>query len=152
MLAISVSADSSAAPDVVLAAACDFSERRALIWRNCKQKYLKVHESGPAFAEVTEGVWVPGIGVAWERSRYDWSKPGVVSQSVIESNVLMPGSTWTLTAQAREGGGSDVTMTFNRIFAPGRRGRVGSFVNHLGGKRGWTAYLRKTLKQIESGI
>jgi hypothetical protein len=34
--------------------------------------HLEVHELGGESAEVTEGALV-GIGVNWERCRYDWS-------------------------------------------------------------------------------
>jgi hypothetical protein len=48
---------------------------------------LEVHERGANFAEVTEDA----TGIArwfWERSRYDWSEPATVKQTVLDSNVL----------------------------------------------------------------
>ena len=37
---------------------------------------------------------------AWERSRYDWSEADRIRQTVIDSNVLEPGSTWELRVRA----------------------------------------------------
>jgi hypothetical protein len=43
---------------------------------------------------VTEGA--TGIAwFAWERTRYDWSRPGIVEQTVLDSNVVEPGSIWS---------------------------------------------------------
>ena len=146
MLRVTVTTVSDAAPDRVLRAARDFSERRSEVWRNVKAGEVEVHDSGESFAEVTERLPMGGF---WERSRYEWSQPGLVKQTVIDSNVLAPGSTWELRAVAREGGGSDVEMMLNRVFRSSARGSIGSALNHLGGRRGWVGYLRRALKAIE---
>ena len=70
---VTVSAETSASPEQVLAAARDFSEHRAQIWPNVEAKRLEVHERGDTWAVVTEGTMV--VGVFWERCRYDWSEP-----------------------------------------------------------------------------
>jgi hypothetical protein len=62
------------APERVLEAARDFSERRAEMWPDVHVEHLQVHEAGETFAEVTEGNPWP-IGYVWERLRYDWSEP-----------------------------------------------------------------------------
>ena len=74
-----------------------------------------MHEQGADFAEVTEGLRL--LGVFWERSRYDWSQPGTIRQTVIDSNVLDPRSTstWELIASPR-GEGSEVVMRLSREF------------------------------------
>lgn len=147
MLDIRVSAVTSASPDDVLRAARDFSEERPRIWRNCKLPFLRVHDQGDDFAEVTEGLRIGGV--FWERSRYEWSQPCSVRQVVLESNVLAPGSTWELDAEPRDGGGSTVEMRLRRDFHSSPKGRVGFTLNHLGGRRGWGAYLRRALAEIE---
>lgn len=48
-----VSADTSASPEQILAAARDFSAHRAQIWPNVEAKRLDVHERGDTWAEVT---------------------------------------------------------------------------------------------------
>jgi hypothetical protein len=130
----------------VLAAARDFSERRPKLWPNVKAKHFEVHDEGADFADVTEGIWVTGL--FWERSRYDWSEPGVVSASVTDSNAIQPGSTFGLSAVPSEGG-SDVEMTLCRTFRTGPKGRIGSTINHLSGNRGWRSYLRRVLANVE---
>src|SRR4051794_29883622 len=99
-----VNADTSASPEQVIEiAGKDFSPRRAEVWPNVRKSALTVHDRGDSHVEVTEG----GTGPArflWERSRYEWSRPGVVTATVIDSNALLPGSTFELRASPRDGG------------------------------------------------
>src|SRR5690242_12951602 len=52
---VRISATCSLPPELVLAAACDFSARRAEIWPNVPAKLMTVHAVGRASADVTEG-------------------------------------------------------------------------------------------------
>jgi len=148
VLRVTVTAESSASPQQVLAlAGTDFSAHRAKIWPNVSEKRLEVHGRGDTHIEVTEGA--TGIaGFAWERSRYDWSHPGTVKQTVLDSNVLEPGSTWELRVAPRDGGASAVTMTLERRFCRSPAGRFASALNHLAGLRGWGWMLRGMLKAV----
>jgi hypothetical protein len=146
VLTIKVKAESSAPPEQVLEAARDFSPRRAKVWTNVKVNHLKVHESGEDFADVTEGTWIAGL--FWERGRYEWSQPGSVKQTVIDSNVFEPGSTWEIRATPRNGG-SAVEMVLNRDFRRGPKGRIASALNHTVGKWYWGSYLRHALAAAE---
>jgi len=93
MLNITLTAQSTASPERVLAlAGTDFSAHRARVWSNVQEKRLEVHERGDAYVEVTACGTGPAW-FAWERSRYDWSQPDWIRQTVIDSNVLEPGST-----------------------------------------------------------
>ena len=103
MPSVRVSEHSALPADVVLAAARDFSERRAEMWPDVHLEHLTVHEIGEEYADVTEGNPWP-IGYVWERLRYDWSDPSALRGSVIESNLFKPGSTWELWATAEDGG------------------------------------------------
>jgi hypothetical protein len=105
-----------------------------------------VHDQGADFAEVTEGLRM--LGVFWERSRYDWSEPGTIRQTIIDSNVIWPSSTWELTATA-QGDVSEVVMRLSREFRPSIKGRVGWALNHLAGTRMWGSYLRRALAEAE---
>jgi hypothetical protein len=145
-LDIAVSAHTSASPEQVLAAAHDFSARRPKVWPNVKAKHFEVHDEGDAFADVTEGIWITGL--FWERSRYEWW-PGEVMATVIESNVIQPGSTFGLRAVPSEGG-TDVEMTLYRTFRKGPKGRIGGAINHLSGNHGWRSYLRRVLANVET--
>ncbi len=87
----------------MLAAARDFSARRVELWRDVHTEHLTVHDRGETWADVTEGnPWGPWL--VWERLRYDWSDPGSLRGTVIESNLFKPGSTWEIHAAATEGG------------------------------------------------
>jgi hypothetical protein len=144
---VAVSAETSASPEQVLAAAYDFSEQRARIWRNVTVKHLEVHEHGDTWAQVIEGTIV--LGVFWERCRYDWSAPGAVTATVLDSNVFRPGSKFELRAAPHEGGGSTVEMVVARNFRNGVKGTIARSINHLGGGRLFGLYLRTTLRSIE---
>ena len=96
VLEVKTAVTTSLTPDQVIAAAADFSDAREKLWSNCKNRYLQVHDSGADFAEVTEGFRL--VTVFWERSRSDWSQPGTIRQTVIDSNVVGPRCTWELTA------------------------------------------------------
>jgi hypothetical protein len=146
-LEVTVSAESSASPEQVLAAARDFSAHRAQIWPNVEAKRLEVHERGDTWAEVTEGTMV--LGVFWERCRYEWSEPTQVTATVIESNVFKPGSSWQLQASPRSGGGSVVETTVVRDYRNGFKGTFARVVNHLGGRRLFGWFLRSALAAIE---
>lgn len=93
---------------LVLAAARDFTDRRADMWPDVHVEYLQLHETGDDYAEVTEGNPWP-IGHVWERLRYDWSDSDVLRGRVIDSNIFKPGSTWELWATPF-GGGSRVEI------------------------------------------
>ena len=140
---------SEASPERILAAARDFSAHRAELWRDVHLEHLTVHDRGETWADVTEGNPWP-IGLVWERLHYDWSEPGVLSGTVIDSNIFRAGSTWELRATGTEGGGSRVDLIA---------------VRHLKGK-GWllwpffplglaksdvAAYLRSFLDQVAEG-
>ena len=147
MLDITVSAETSASPEQVLTAAMDLSGERVKVWANSKPAYFRVHDRGADFAEVTEG-FRPPFGRVWERSRYEWQQPESIHQTVIDSNVLAPGSTWELKA-VPSGGGSTVEMRLRREFRHTTKGRIASAINHLGGARMWGWYLRKALAEVE---
>jgi hypothetical protein len=149
VLRITVTAATSASPEKVLAlAGTDFTADRAKVWSNVAVKRLAVHERGDSYAELTEGA--TGIAwFAWERTRYDWSRPGIVRQTVLDSNVLEPGSIWELRVEPREGVGSEVEMTLQRRFRRCRAGAVAYVFNHVAGRRGWAWYLRGALKAVE---
>jgi hypothetical protein len=143
---IDLLAKSPLPPERVLeAAGRDFSARRAQVWSNVKAAHLEVHENGENFAEVTEGTWV--LGLFWERNRYEWSEPGSVRATVIDSNIFQPGSTWELRADAWEGG-SRVQMILNRGFRSGPKGRFASAVHHTVGKFVWAMFLRRALAAV----
>jgi hypothetical protein len=146
MLTIEVTTETSASPDRVLEAGRDFTDWRAEAWPNVKADRLVVHDRGETFAEVTEGTFF--FGLLWERCRYDWSEPGCVRATVIDSNVVEPGSTWELCATPREGR-TDVTVTAHRTFRKSPKGRMASAINHTIGKPGMRSNLRHAVRAVE---
>ena len=145
-LTIKVAAETPSPPQRVLEAARDFSDRRAGVWPNVRAKHLEVHESGANSADVTEGTWV--VGLFWERNHYDWSQPGSLKATVIDSNIFQPGSTWELRATARDSG-SDVELVLHRGFHTGPKGAIASAVHHTVGKWVWGSFLRSALAAVE---
>jgi hypothetical protein len=139
--------DTPVAPDRVLEAARDFSERRAELWPDVHVEHLQVHETGATSAEVTEGNPWP-IGFVWERLRYDWSEPGALKGVVTDSNIFKPGSTWEINATPA-GSGSRVELTAVRHLR-GFKGRLLAPFFPLGlAKRSVADHLRHFLAAVE---
>ena len=132
MATIRFTVDASIAPDALVQALTDFSPERPTRWRNIDPAFYKVHEVGDTWADVTEGSGIAG-GV-WERTRYDWSRPGVVTSTVRESNSFAPGSSWTYHITPNGRGGSHVDCTVLRI-GKGAKGMVVATLAGIFGKR-----------------
>jgi hypothetical protein len=142
---------SSVASEQVLEAARDFSARRAELWRDVRLEHLTVHDQGDTWADVTEGnPWPRPFGLVWERLRYDWSEPGAVKGTVIDSNLFEPGSTWEIHASPDTGGGSRVEIVARRNLKG--RGRLLWPVFPLGlARRDVSDYLQQFLARVEEG-
>lgn len=120
-------------PAAVVAALTDFGPSRADTWANVDMAYLEVHDSGPGWADVTEGSSVAG-GV-WERSRYDWADSERLSAVTVASNTWAPGSRWDYRLTPAAGGGTDVDVRVLRI-GRGVKGRLlGAFIALFGARR-----------------
>jgi Polyketide cyclase / dehydrase and lipid transport len=147
MPTIRVVLPSPLAPERVLQAACDFSERRADVWPAVSVPRLTVHDRGDTWADVTEGTRAGPI-VNWERCRYDWSQPGSVTAPVTDSNVYaFPASSWEIKATPTENG-SHVEMIWVREFRAGPRGRLFGTLFRLVGKRLFTGYAQGVLTNL----
>jgi hypothetical protein len=120
-------------PPTVLAALTDFGPSRADTWANVDLAHLDVHDSGPGWADVTEGSSVAG-GV-WERLRYDWADGDRLSAITVDSNTWAPGSRWDYRLAPAEAGGTDVDVRVLRI-GRGFRGRLlGGYIALFGTRR-----------------
>jgi hypothetical protein len=98
---------------------------------------------GDDFAEVTEGTNF--LGDSWARERYDWSQPGVVRATTIDSNIFRKGS-WQITATPRDGG-SHVEVINDREMK-GLKGGVVGVAMRLG-KPVLTRQLKQFLSTVE---
>lgn len=135
--------------DQVLAAARDFSDRRAQLWPDVHLEHFEVHELGDTSAEVTEGNPEP-FGFIWERLCYDWSEPGRVKAVVTDSNVFHPGSTWEIRAKAN-GDRTRVEIIGVR-HVKGAKGAIIGAIIRLGiGSRVVADHLRQFLGEVERG-
>jgi len=147
MTTIHTATDSSLVAERILAAAHDFSNRRADVFPAVSLKYFEVHELGDTWADVTEGTRA-GVGINWERCRYDWSKPGSVKATVSDSNVYaVPGSSWELRASPTPAG-SRVEMIWVREFRSSPRGAIFGILFRLIGKPIFGRYARDTLENV----
>jgi len=146
---IHVVVETNVLADRVLEVAYDFSARRAEVWPAVSVKHLKVHRLGDTSAEVTEGTRA-GI-VVWERCHYDWSQPGSVKASVLDSNVYEPGSTWEIRATPRNGG-SRVEMIWVRDFRGSLGARLLGTVYRRAGQRMFEKDARRVINTLEKGV
>ena len=90
MARIHYEADGDISPDRFIAALTDFSSRRPELWPNLSPAYFKVNELADTWADVQEGTAI--LGGVWARERYDWSEPGRVTLTLIESPSFRPGT------------------------------------------------------------
>src|ERR1051325_12255924 len=68
-------------PEQFMAGLTDFGPGRSKLFGNSADEYLKVHDQGPGYADVTEG-----SGGIWERLRYDWSDPNRIVLTTTDFN------------------------------------------------------------------
>jgi hypothetical protein len=134
------------APEAVAQALTDFSPDRPKRWRNLDPTTYRVHDRGDNWAEVTEGA-SQGGGV-WERSRYDWSEPLVITSTLIDSNVLAPGSYWKYELRPASSGGTDITCTVHRV-GKGLKGKALVTLIGLIGRRVIQRDLELRLSQLD---
>jgi hypothetical protein len=131
-------------PEQFVAALTDFGPGRQELFGNSADEYLKVHDRGPDWADVTEG-----SGGVWERLHYDWSDPGAVEMKTTDSNVWggASGHTYTFTRKA-----DGTTRVEAYVVREGKnlRGRVLGLVLRTAGKRVLAKAFAATVKAIEA--
>lgn len=148
MTTIHVTTHTRLSPERVLTAGYDFSARRSEIFPAVSTQHTEVHELSQTSADVTEGT-PAGVGINWERCRYDWSQPGSVKAIVTDSNVYQPpNSSWELRATQTEGG-TKVDMIWMRDFAHSARGRIFGTLFRLVGKPIFTHDAKRTIRNLE---
>jgi hypothetical protein len=148
MTTIHITTRSRLSPERVLEAGYDFSTRRAEIFPADSIPYFEVHELSHSSADVTEGT-PAGVGINWERCRYDWSQRGSVKAIVTDSNVYQPAnSSWELRATPADSG-SKVEMIWIREFTHNPRGRIFGTLFRVIGKPIFTREAKRTIKNLE---
>lgn len=145
---INVAAETTLPPERVLAAAHDFSGRRTEIFPAVRTEHFEIHEQGDGWADVTEGT-PAGLGINWERCRYEWGRDGSVIATVTDSNVYgFPGSSWELRAAPNESG-SRVEMIWVREFQRRPRALVWGTLFRTVGKPIFAKYAKDVLRNLE---
>ena len=144
MPTIRLTATTTATPEQFIAAVTDFGPGRSKIFGNTDDSQLIVHDSGPAWADVTEGK-----GPVWERLRYDWSDPNRIRMTTTDSNIWGGASGHSYTFERRPDGttGIDVVVVREGKNAKGRV--VGALVGVVG-RRFLSGRFNKTVKAIEA--
>jgi hypothetical protein len=122
----------------------DFGPGRSKVFSKSADDYLKVHDLGPAEADVTEG-----SGGVWERLHYDWSDPSHIVLRTTDSNVWggESGYTYTLTRQPDDLTDVDVVIVREGQNA---KGRVLGFVLGTVGKGVLKKAFVQSVKAIEA--
>ncbi len=111
MTSVRTSVSTSLTPAEVMSVLTDFGPERVDRWANIDAEHFQVHDSGPGWADVTEG-----NKLGWERTRYTWdADTGTVGVETLESNLWGPGSRWDYRISAAPNGSTgstlDVTLT-----------------------------------------
>jgi hypothetical protein len=144
-----VRAHGSFTPEQFVAVLTDFGPGRSEIWGNSSPSHLALHDQGTTWAEVTEGSDAGG-GV-WQRLRYDWSAPDVVTLTVLDSNAFGRGSRWTYRLEPDGSGGTLIDLTVVRVPTTAK-GRVLDVVLSLGGSLYFARDLRRSVRRIEARL
>ena len=144
MATIRFSATTTATPEQFIAAVTDFGPGRSELFGNTDDSQLVVHDSGPTWADVTEGK-----GPAWERLRYDWSDPSKIEMKTTDSNVWGGASGHTYTFTRREDGTTGIDVVVVRE-GKNLKGKVIGAMLPLIGKRFFSRGFEQTTKAIEA--
>jgi hypothetical protein len=134
----------TATPEQFIAGLTDFGPGRDKLFGNSTDQYLKVHEKGSNYADVTEG----SSGI-WERLHYDWSDPKHVVLTTTDSNLWGGRSGHTYTFTRRLNGTSDVDVEIVRE-GKNLKGRLLGALLGIVGKGQLEKWYAKTLKAIEA--
>ncbi|HUQ56045.1 hypothetical protein [Lentzea sp.] len=144
MPTITLTQATTATPEQFVAGLTDFGPGRAELFPNSADDFLRVHDRGDAFADVTEG-----SGGVWERLHYDWSDLSHVVLRTVDSNVWggRSGHTYTFTRQV-----DGTTLVRAEVVREGKnlRGRLLGLSLGLLGRKVLGGALARTVKAIEN--
>ncbi|GAB3879761.1 SRPBCC family protein [Terrabacter terrigena] len=144
---VELDVETTASPEAVRAALLDFSDRRPEIWPGIDPSLYKVYSVGADTADVQEGSKMPGASI-WAREHYDWSKDGLVTWTVKESNFCAPGSYVSAAIAPRGDGGSRIHVIWNRT-PTSVPGRLATVLIQLTRGRPVATSMRKALARLE---
>ena len=131
-------------PEQFIAGLTDFGPGRSKLFGNSTDAYLKVHEKGSRYADVTEG----SAGI-WERLHYDWSDPKRVVLTTTDSNLWGGRSGHTYTFTRHPNGTTDVDVVIVREGKNFKGRMLGAFLGIVG-KGSLEKTFANTLRAIEA--
>jgi hypothetical protein len=134
----------TASPEQLLAALTDFGPGRSEVFQNSADDYLKVHDRGADYADVTEG-----SSGTWERLHYDWSDPKRVVMTTTDSNAWGGKSGHTYTFTPLPDGTTRVDATVVRD-GKNFKGRFFAVVFRFFGQKVLGGAFHKTIRAIEA--
>jgi hypothetical protein len=134
----------TATPEQFLAGLTDFGPGRSKLFGNSADEYLKVHDQGATYADVTEG-----SGGVWERLQYDWSDPHRIVMTTTDSNLWGGASGHTYTLTPNPDGTTDLDAVVVRE-GKNLKGRLLGAVLGTLGKNVLAKAFGKTVKAIEA--
>ena len=134
----------TASPEQYVARLTDFGPGRSKLFGNSADAYLKVHQRGGSYADVTEG-----SGGIWERLHYDWSDPNRVVLTTTDSNVWGGASGHIYTFTRQPDGTTDIDVV---VIRDGKNltGRLLGFVLGTIGRRVLEKAFENSVKAIEA--
>ena len=132
-------------PGRVIDALTDFSDRRPDVWPMLARELYEVHSVGETTAEVREGSTSPFR--LWALEHYDWSTPGTVRWTAVESNFCTPGSGVAVTVTEGADGGSLLHLEWER-HPSNARGRAAIVLMRLMGRQILRRYLGDVLTRV----
>ena len=91
----------TATPDQVVELMTDFSPNRPHRWPASSAKAFEVYHLGDTEADIREGQDFPKLWATWH---YDWSKPGSVTLTIMDSDAMQAGSFMSLDGDAHRRG------------------------------------------------
>jgi hypothetical protein len=144
---VEMDVETSLPPERVMEALLDFSERRPEIWPGIDPSQYEVYSLGEKEADIREGSKFPGASF-WAKEHYDWSTPGTVTWTVLESNFSAPGSYVSATISPKDQGGTHIHLVWNRT-PTSFMGRIAMAMIMLTKGKPISASFEKTLNKLE---
>ena len=144
MATIHFTTTTTATPEQFIAGVTDFGPGRSKIFGNTDDGQTVVHDSGPDWADVTEGK-----GPVWERLRYDWSEPNRIRMTTTDSNTWGGASSHAYTFERRSDGTTGIDVVVVRE-GKNLKGRAIGVLVGLVGTRFLRGQFDKTVKAIEA--
>ena len=135
----------TATPEEFIAGLTDFGPGRQKLFANSTDGYLKVHDQGPNFADVTEG-----SHGTWERLRYDWSDPSRIVMKTTDSNAWGGESGHTYTLTRKPDGTTEIDAVVVREGKNFKGRALGVLLGTIGRRALIGSAFSKTVKAIEA--